>query len=736
MKIKNTALLEKLRSARLRDEKYFSELMPDKYIEVTDTDDFAQHESFIQKFYGNDKKACRYHYEGDIEDFIFIDYHVQKLRDQILRITKVLQGKDLFYRLFPNRNEGFILAAIYRDVMLSSRAHEFSPPEFEPVQKIFFDYEGKLKTHLESLYYSENNTIVIQCVNVAHKTMLGNLIETLDQHDTEVAMIEVWRSKYINPKVNSFYNITIHLNSAISNDEAESLHNDFFRYMQHYTEPMSIFDLVGPAMVGPSSSHTAGANRIGQIARNVMLALVNQGEEIQRVGVRLLGSFRDTGVGHKTPSALGGGLWGLATDDENMIAHGNPEFLKLQGIDLNGKKIQFTGFVKGSPADELKYIGEKNSNIAEILVETGNRTHLITGFSIGGGNVEVRYINGRLAKPINGKSDWYLTENGFTDIKPESGNYSVIRRIFSDTSINPGYIIPFNTFEELIDYSHQNHKSLADVAMMVETGLQNTTVDSIRKKMLEYWKVMKQSVEKGVNSNQLSMLKLSGDDAMKIRDYTQTRGIFDNIYGRAVAYATAVNELNAKSGLIVACPTAGSCGIVPGTMQAYSELSAKADSVIVDALIVSGLLGMLMFNDVSTAGADYGCQAEVGAAAAMAASALCYAEGGNSEQVINAFTLAIKNCLGLICDPIAGLVEVPCVKRNGIYSSVAISAALMALSGVKSFVSPDEVILTMREVGDRINSDYKETARGGLAKTRDGKHVERMFESEVKKFFD
>ena len=110
-------------------------------------------------------------------------------------------------------------------------------------------------------------------------------------------------------------------------------------------------------------------------------------------------------------------------------------------------------------------------------------------------------------------------------------------------------------------------------------------------------------------------------------------------------------------------------------------------------------------------------------------------EGGDVSAVVHAFTLAIKNSLGLICDPIAGLVEVPCVKRNGVYSSVAISAALMALSGVTSFVSPDEVILTMREVGERLNSDYKETARAGLAKTRDGKRVERRFEGEVRRFF-
>jgi L-serine dehydratase len=151
--------------------------------------------------------------------------------------------------------------------------------------------------------------------------------------------------------------------------------------------------------------------------------------------------------------------------------------------------------------------------------------------------------------------------------------------------------------------------------------------------------------------------------------------------------------------------------------------------------MVAGFFGMILFTDVSTAGADYGCQAEVGAAAAMAASAIAYLENGNHAQLIQAFTIAIKNCLGLICDPVAGLVEVPCVKRNGIYSSLALSAAMMALSGVQSFISPDEVMLTMREVGERLHIDYKETGRGGLARTRDGKEVDKRFAQEVKKFF-
>lgn len=728
-------VVDKLRHLGLRDAEVYALVMPEMYFEKTDDDDFRQHEVFFDKFVGAGRGNCLMHYKGDIEEFVFIDYQIQKLREQIARYTSQLRSNELLYRIFPNKKQGFILAAIYGDVMLGARAAEFTPPVFENFTNDFFESNGKMKTHLYSNYNSSTRCFTIRCINVAHKTMLGNLLETIDQHEISVDMIEVWRLRNATARVMSFYEINLFVAQHLPEDEVVSLQSDFYRYIQHFTEPMSVFDLVGPAMVGPSSSHTAGANRIGQIARSIMMAKQQQGEVLKSVAVKLIGSFRDTGVGHKTPSALGGGLWGLATNDEEMIAHGEPEFLKQQGVKIGEQHLVFEGFLKGSPADDEKYAAEKNSNIAEILFTTQCNTYTITGFSIGGGNVEVRYFGNALETPINGKTDFYLDGDRIVAKQNENISLPVIKSIYGE-SVEPGsYIMPFNTFEELIEYSTNTQKSIPEIAIEAEISLQSTSRLMVYETMQQYWEIMRSSVEKGVKSTQLSLLKLSGDDAFKMNNYRHTNLLFDNIYGKATAYATAVNELNAKSGVIVACPTAGSCGILPGVLTAYCDTQVVDEKKLLDSLVVAGFLGMLLFNDVSTAGADFGCQAEVGSAAAMAAAALCYLENGDTEAIVSAFTLAIKNSLGLICDPIAGLVEVPCVKRNGIYASVAISAAFMALSGVRSFVSPDEVILTMREVGERINSDYKETARAGLAKTRDGKHVERMFESEVKKFF-
>lgn len=421
-----------------------------------------------------------------------------------------------------------------------------------------------------------------------------------------------------------------------------------------------------------------------------------------------------------------------------MLQHGDPSFIIEHGIDFDDFTAPFIGYRKGAVEDEAKYRNENNNNIAEIIVETDKKTYTITGFSIGGGNVEVRYMDTRLVSPLSGKEDFYYYNGDIissTEAKkfPEAVIIPALTANIAKRTKTP--IMPFNSFEELNSYLQKQKKNIIEVVLEVEETMQGTSAgDSIRR-AAEYWRIMKAAVKKGVRSTDLTLLKLTGKDAGRINRYVNKNPMFDNIYGRAAAYAVAVNEVNAKCGVIVACPTAGSCGILPGVLQAYSEIAKPERQKILEAILVSGFMGMILFNDVTTAGADYGCQAEVGVGAAMAASALAYMQEGSPLDIIHAFTLALKNSLGLICDPVAGLVEVPCVKRNGIFTSVAISAAMMSLSGVKSFISPDEVVLTMKEVGDKLHHDFKETASGGLAKTRDGKAVDRAFESEVKRFF-
>ncbi len=720
--------------------KTIEELMPEIYFEVMDKDDYKEHESYLNKIIDPENNTKIFKQKGDIEEFIFYNYDLKRLKNKILKVVAGTKNNVLMYRIFPSRVQDFILVAFYEELEHCDRRNEFNIPDTESFKKIFINKNNRIIKNVDFDYHINNEKnktdISLKCVNISHNTLITNIFETLLRHEIYTEYIELWQIKKSDKKIDSYYEISIKINSILPEEEILSIKDDFDRYIQCYIKPMSIFDMVGPAMVGPSSSHTAGANRIGQIARNIICAVINSGETIKDLEVKLIGSFRDTGVGHKTPSAIGGGLCGYITDDSKMIDAGNPETLLKEGIKFENQIVKFNGYKKGSKDDDVKYADQKNANIAEIIFNTDKGTHYITGFSIGAGNVEIRFFDGQLDFALDGKIDTVLNNGKIEKISDENSNLPKINKIYDENSATELPMMPFHTFEELIEYVNETEINLIDLILSIEKKLQNTDKKEVYEKMSNYWNIMQKSVDEGIKSNELSLLKLTGKDSGCINKYRTNNKIFDNIYGKAVAYAVAVNEINAKSGVIIACPTAGSCGILPGVLKAYNEIHNPDENKILEALMIAGFFGMILFGDVSTAGADYGCQAEIGSAAAMAAAALVYLEGGDIEQMVEGFTIAIKNSLGLICDPIAGLVEVPCVKRNGIYSSHAISAALMALSGVKSFVSPDEVVLTMREVGDRLNVDYKETGKAGLAKTRDGKNVEKNFANEVRKFFN
>lgn len=652
-----------------------------------------------------------------------------KICDAMLSVKLPNTQKQCFYYIVPDVNTNRLT------VNMTKTSKDIHALDLDKAKQKLLDQNGKRK---QEIWIDEPSNdkrhLQLLCTNISHYTLLPNLFEIVSKLDLGVEDILVAQAISTGDQaLESFFSININLLNPIDDTIFASLREDFQRYLQTRLKAMSIFDLVGPAMVGPSSSHTAGASRIGLLSRHIIEAVMISGEEVESIEVKLFASFRDTGVAHKTPHALGGGLSGYATDDPELLAHGDPDYLKHNGFTISGKKIEFLGYKKGSSEEEKKYASQQGNNIAEINFVTNKASHSITGFSIGGGNIEIRYFDGQLNTPLNGKRDMRLVDG---KIVPPDGNndkYPIIEKIFNDESNpNPGKLA-FNTFEEMLRYV--KGKNLIDVIVETEMLLQHTDRNAIYGKMGSYWTVMSRSVEDGLKSQELSLFKLSGQNASMLNDYVQSHNLFDNLFGRAIAYSVAVNEINAKSGLIVACPTAGSCGILPGVLKAYDEICHPSQKQLSEALMVAGFFGMILFDDVSTAGADYGCQAEIGAAAAMAAAALTYLEDGTSEQMVEAFTIAIKNVLGLICDPVAGLVEVPCVKRNGMYATQAISAAMMALSGVKSFISPDEVMLVMKEVGQRLHIDYKETSRAGLAKTRDGKAVEQAFAGEIKKFF-
>lgn len=222
----------------------------------------------------------------------------------------------------------------------------------------------------------------------------------------------------------------------------------------------------------------------------------------------------------------------------------------------------------------------------------------------------------------------------------------------------------------------------------------------------------------GYSASLRSASGMVGGDGGKMRAYVkQGRTICGSYIGQVIAQALEMGENNACMKCIVAAPTAGSCGVMPAVLLPYQQREKLSDDAIVRALYVAGAIGQVIATKASIAGAAGGCQYEIGTASAMAAAAVCYLAGGSAQAVCHAAAMAIKSLLGLVCDPIAGLVEVPCVKRNAAGAMIAMCSADMALAGIRSAVPPDEVILAMRDVGDKMDVSLRETGLGGVAGT-------------------
>ena len=286
----------------------------------------------------------------------------------------------------------------------------------------------------------------------------------------------------------------------------------------------------------------------------------------------------------------------------------------------------------------------------------------------------------------------------------------------------------FKSAKELLDLCEENQLPISEVMRQRECLLGETPRDAVDHRMAKAWEIMRASATQPLKKPTKSMGGLIGGEAKKLEAHdAKKKSICGDVLEKAITYAMAVLEVNASMGLIVAAPTAGSAGVVPGMMLALQECYRISDQRIVDALFNAGAVGYLAMRNATVAGAVGGCQAEVGVASAMAASAAVELMGGTPQQCLDAASTVLMNMLGLVCDPVAGLVEVPCVKRNVIGAVNAISAADMALAGIESRIPVDEVIDAMGEVGRRMPVEFRETALGGLAATPTGKAVkERM----------
>ena len=486
----------------------------------------------------------------------------------------------------------------------------------------------------------------------------------------------------------------------------------------------SAFEILGPVMVGPSSSHTAGALRCAQVAASLLEG------RITKVTFGLWNSFAHTYRGHGTDRALVAGILGLDTDDENI----------KQAFDLAREQgLEYHFDIKGDDASI-----HPNTVDIEMVDDTG-ATAQVRGESLGGGKMRISRING-VGVDISG-----MYSTLFVAHQDVPGVLAALTNLLAYAHVNIAFCRTYRTevggqaysvFEtdgtpddtvipmvrKLNNVGYATFIELPGSASSLSPGVSAKEIFDDGEQLLDACKelglgigavmAMREETTAPIANPQRSLGGLIGGEA-KLVDATGRNDLSSSLMGTvqtdAVARAMAVLERSATMGVIVAAPTAGSAGVVPGCVLALADHLQLDDEQVMDALYCAAAIGLNLTTSACVAGAEGGCQAEVGSAAAMAAAALVQILGGTPEQALDASSIALSNLLGLVCDPVGGLVEVPCQNRNAIGVAAAFSSAQLALAGIRSLVPFDQMAHVMLSVGHALPATLRETAKGGIA---------------------
>ncbi len=279
----------------------------------------------------------------------------------------------------------------------------------------------------------------------------------------------------------------------------------------------------------------------------------------------------------------------------------------------------------------------------------------------------------------------------------------------------------YNSIADILEQSDK--KAFWEIVMEADMESRDVSRDESRQQMKQMLAAMK-AADRSYEGSRKSSSGLSGGDGKLLEEYNRAgKNLCGDFLGKVMERAVKMGESNACMKRIVAAPTAGSCGVIPAVLLSYEEYGRVSEDELINALYVAAGIGKVIGENASIAGASGGCQAEIGTASAMAAGALAYLQGGDNETIANAMALALKNMLGLACDPVGGLVEVPCVKRNSHGAVNAVASAQMTLAGVRSAISPDDVIDSMRRIGNEMPASLKETGKGGLATSESARRI-------------
>lgn len=497
-------------------------------------------------------------------------------------------------------------------------------------------------------------------------------------------------------------------------------------------------------MRGPSSSHVAASVRIGNLARQLL------GERLKNVVFEFErhGAIAPTYHSQGTDIGLAAGLLGLKPDDQTMPislerARGenidikfkitdfiadHPNTIKIMLADQEGKKIHLRAISVGGGLIEINKIEEFSLSICGDFYETLLFYSRIT-------SKEAEKIIEQIKKEIKGIAYIDLSKNnkqGIINLKTSSKLtpskilwLQKLKNILYIRQLDPvmpvvsvkDCCIPYNTASKMLSYWEKNGGELWELAALYESSRGKLTQAIIFSKMRKIVNILKSSIETGLKGTSYQDRILGPQAWLVEKANRENKLIPGGVLNHIIAFTMAMMEVKSSMGLIVAAPTAGSCGAVPGAIFGTAQYVNLDDGKIIKAMLAAGIIGVFISEQATFSAEVCGCQAECGAASAMAAAGLIQLIGGNVKQGIDAASMALQNMLGLICDPVANRVEVPCLGRNVIAATNAFSVANMVISGIDVVIPLDETIKAMYKVGVSLPAELRCTGRGGLSTT-------------------
>lgn len=508
----------------------------------------------------------------------------------------------------------------------------------------------------------------------------------------------------------------------------------------------SIFnDVIGPVMRGPSSSHCAAALRIGRLARDLM------GGDLREVLVEFdaEGSLATTHESQGSDMGLFGGLLGWDATDDRL-----PD---------SARALADTGITVCIRITDLMV---KHPSAYRLTLNGVERRHALTAISTGGGMIEVVEIDGFSVSIagdycetlLYGRADGsavasYLAENvnadeiavheagdsclvevkdqGFVDeavldkVRDRFGIGSV-KRLSPVLPVlsRAGLEVPFTTCEQMLEFKGASGLLLWQLACAYESARGGFGEQHVLERMVEIVRTLRKSVQRGLEGTEYAD-RILGYQSGAFSELVRDGGLLDaGVLNRMIGYVTALMEVKSSMGVIVAAPTAGACAALPGACLATGDALGLGDEAVAKAMLAGGMIGIFIATGSTFAAEIAGCQAECGAASGMAAAALATIGGGTTEQAVAAASMALQNTMGMVCDPVANRVEVPCLGKNVMAASNALACVNMALAGYDPVVPLDEVIEAMDRVGRSLPHEVRCTALGGLSITETSKAIE------------